>query len=137
MSAPEGYIQVAHGRLTLNIPRDIFSGTDCHIVPKKQKEFGELTKSRYPWITDNALEIIFKNAREVMLETLDEETGGRNGSANLEAKGNLEGAINHMKAHLKEDPDDADGWYALGKLLCAAGRTEEGYRAFNKGRSLF
>ena len=55
----------------------------------------------------------------------------------LERSGDIEGAIKHLRKFLDDDPDDADSWLALGNLLCKAGRTEEGYKAINKARSLF
>lgn len=137
MSAPEGYIQVAHGNMTLSIPRNIFKGADAELDPVKSKEYGELLLSRYPWLKPGSLEVIFKNARREMLRILDEETGGRNESIRLEKQGDIEGAIRHLKKKLQEDPDDVDSWFALGNLLCKAGRAKEGYEAFNKGRSLF
>ena len=137
MSAPEGYIEVVHGKLTVNVPRNIFKGVEAELDPQKSKDFGKLLQSRYPWLTEGSLEVLFRNARFEMLRVLDRETGGRNESKRLEDQGDLEGAIRHLRQHLEEDPEDADGWYALGNLLCKAGRTEEGYQAFNRGRSLF
>ena len=64
-------------------------------------------------------------------------SGGRNVSRRLEKKGDLEGAIRHLREHLEEDPEDPDAWYALGELLCKAGRTKEGYDAFAEGRKYF
>jgi len=137
LSAPEGYIEVTHGKLTVNVPRKLFSGADATLDETKAAEFGRMLKSRYPWLTDGSLEVLFRNARFEMLRVLDYETGGRNESKRLEEQGDIEGAIKHLKKHLEEDPEDADSWYALGNLLCKAGRTDEGYQAFNKGRSLF
>ena len=48
----------------------------------------------------------------------------------------LDEAIAHLQLHLESNPRDADSWYKLGELLCKAGRADEGYKAFNKGREL-
>ncbi len=121
----------------MNVPRKIFRGVSAEPDPKEKAEFGRILQSRYPWLTDNSLEVFFRNAQAEMLRVLDYETGGRNESRRLEAEGKIEAAIKHLKKHLEEDPEDADSWYELGNLLCKAGRTDEGYKAFNKGRSLF
>ena len=136
MTVPQDCIEVVHGKMTLAVPKDIFSGRDAVINEEKAKQFAEKTKKRYPWVTDNAMEVIFRNARKEMLRLNDERTGGRSTSKRLESEGKTEMAIQHLKKHLEEHPDDADSWYALGELLCKSGKVEEGHRAINKGRSL-
>ncbi|MCL2318358.1 MAG: tetratricopeptide repeat protein [Methanomassiliicoccaceae archaeon] len=77
-----------------------------------------------------------ETARKRMIDILDEETNGRSFAKDLESQGKIEEAVRHLKKHL-EIAEDADTWYALGELLCKAGRTEEGYKAFARGRELF
>ena len=137
VSAPDGYITVCHGSMTINVPRDCFSGEDAHLNKEKAESFGKMIRARYPWLTSGSLDVLFNNARKEMLCVLDEESGGRNVSRRLEKKGDLEGAIRHLREHLEEDPEDPDAWYALGELLCKAGRTKEGYDAFAEGRKYF
>ncbi len=136
MTVPDDCLEIVHGKMTLAVPKNIFSGRDAEIDDVKAKEFSVKTKSRYPWITDNAMEVILKNARKEMLRQIDERTGGRSTSRKLDSEGKTEMAIMHLRKHLEEHPDDADSWYALGELLCKSGRVEEGHRAINKGRSL-
>ena len=130
------HITVRHGNMTVNVPRNLFSGPDCEPVESKVKEFRRIMSGRYPWLTENALDVLMRNARNEMLRVLDEETGGRSTSKRMVSDGNTKGAIAHLKKHLEENPEDADSWYALGELLCKIGRAEEGYRAMNKGRYL-
>ena len=136
MTVPDDCLEIAHGKMILAVPKNIFSGRDADIDEEKAKQFSEKTKKRYPWITDNAMEVVLRNARKEMLRLNDERTGGRSTSRKLESEGKTEMAIMHLKKHLEEHPDDADSWYALGELLCKSGKVEEGYRAINKGRSL-
>ena len=136
MTVPSDCIEVAHGKMLLAVPKDMFIGRDAVIDEEKAKQFAEKTKRRYPWITDNAMDVILRNARKEMLRLNDERTGGRSTSQRLDSEGKTEMAILHLEKHLEEHPDDADSWYALGELLCKAGRVEEGHRAINKGRSL-
>ena len=105
--------------------------------PEKEKELRDMLSKRYPWLTSNALDVIMRNARREMLRVMDEESGGRSTSRRLSSQGKNEMAIAHLEQHLKEHPEDADSWYALGELLCKVGRAEEGYKAMKKGRSLF
>ncbi len=130
------YISVIHGKMTLKVPRDMFKGPDAELVEDKVEEFKRVTQSRYPWIRDTGMEVILRNARKEMLRVMDEESGGRSTSKRYASKGQYELAISHLKKRLEEYPEDADSWYALGELLCKAGKVEEGYRAINKGRSL-
>lgn len=136
MNAPPNHISVVHGSLNIFVPRDIFKGPKAEIDEKKASEFRDMIAKRYPWMTPNSLDVLMRHARQEMLRVMDEETGGRSTSRNMVSDGNTEMAIKHLEARLKEDPNNADSWYALGELLCKSGRVEEGYRAINKGRSL-
>ncbi|MCQ2069596.1 MAG: tetratricopeptide repeat protein [archaeon] len=136
MSAPENYLSVEHGNMVINVPRNVFKGADGTIDREKADGFTKLIRARYPWLSKGSVDVLLRNARKEYLKVLDEETGGRSESGRLEKEGDVEGAIRHLRKHLEEDPEDAETWYALGRLLCANGRAEEGYRAFNMGRSL-
>ena len=131
------HISVTHGSLTVDVPRRIFKGPECILDEEAAEPFRELLRARYPWLTDNSIDVLLRKARMEMARVRDEETNGRNHSKVLAKKGNLDEAIKHMELHLELEPDDADSWYELGNLLCQAGRAEEGFKAFNKGRSLF
>lgn len=131
------HISVAHGSLTVDVPRSIFKGRDCEIDPEKAAPFRRIVQDRYPWITDSSMDVLLNKARKEMIRVRDEETNGRSHSSALESRGKLDEAIAHMQLHLEMNPNDADSWYRLGELLCKAGRTEEGYRAFNMGRRHF
>ncbi len=137
MTLQSNHISVTHGSLTVNVPRNIFKPNTGFFIEEKEKEFRELIGNRYPWLTSGSLDILMKNASREMIRVIDEESKGKIHSKNLASAGKLEEAIQHMQRHLEEDPNDADSWYALGELLCKVGRTEEGYRAMNRGRDLF
>ena len=128
---------MAHGKLTVNVPRDMFRGDGALIDEKKAAPFKKMLQSRYPWLSDNSLEVLMSNARSVMLGILDEESNGRSFSRVLASEGRLDEAIDHLKEHLDRNSNDADTWYALGELLCKTGKVEEGYKAFARGRELF
>ena len=134
MSAPEGYFTVCHGSLSLNVPRRIFKGRNSEIDKDEAEKFLSLVQARYPWITRNSFDVMLKKAREEFIRLRDEETGGISTSRMLASKGDKKGAIEHLRAHLEEDPEDADAWMELGKLLCDIGDADAGYKAFNEAR---
>jgi len=134
---PADHFPVTHGKLVVNVPRNIFKGNGTNIDEKKAAPFREMLKSRYPWLTDNSLDVLMEKARKTMERMVDEETNGRSISKELESQGRTEEAVIHLKKHLEKDPEDADTWYALGELLCRSGKAEEGYKAFARGRELF
>ena len=118
----------------MDVPRSLFRGPECEIDPERAEPFKRMIQDRYPWVTDNSMQVLLNKARKEMVRVRDEETNGRSHSSNLAAKGRVDEAIAHLQLHLEAEPDDADSWYRLGELLCSAGRAEEGYRAFNRGR---
>lgn len=131
------HIPVTHGSLTVDVPRRIFRGTECILDEELAAPFRKMVQDRYPWISDNSMDVLLRKARLEMIRVRDEESKGKEHSRNLASQGKLDQAIKHMQLHLELDPEDADSWYALGNLLCQAGRSEEGYKAFNRGRELF
>lgn len=131
------HISVVHGSLTVDVPRRLFKGPECTLDEEAAGPFRELVRNRYPWISDNSVDVLLRKARLEMIRVRDEESKGKEHSRVLASQGKLDDAIRHMELHLELDPDDADSWYELGNLLCRAGRAEEGYRAFNKGRKVF
>ena len=131
------HISVVHGSLTVDVPRRLFKGPECTLDEEAAGPFRELVRNRYPWISDNSVDVLLRKARLEMIRVRDEESKGKEHSRVLASQGKLEDAIRHMELHLELDPDDADSWYELGNLLCRTGRAEEGYRAFNKGRKVF
>lgn len=131
------HISVVHGSTTVDVPRSIFRGPECEIDEAKAEGFREMIRNRCPWMSESSVDVLLNKARKEMIRVIDEETNGRSHSSNLAAKGKMDEAIAHMKLHLESNPNDADSWYKLGELLCKAGRAEEGYKAFNRGRELF
>lgn len=130
------HITVVHGNLTVDVPRRLFKGPECEIVESEAAPFREMVRGRYPWVSESSMDVLLAKARKEMIRVLDEETGGRSHSSDLASRGRLDEAVAHIRLHLEQDPDDADSWYALGNLLCQAGRTDEGYSAFNRGREV-
>ena len=132
-----GHIDVQHGKLHLKVPRAVFIGPEAVIDDGQWDIFRVKLQSRYPWVTENALEIILNNSRKEMLRVLWDEKKGAKAGRELLARGYAERSIDHLQSYLNDHPDDSDAWYALGESFCKVGRNEEGYAAFRKGRELF
>jgi len=136
MSAPEGYFEVAHGNLVLNVPRRMFKGAGAVLDEEEAAKFYHIVHTRYPWVNENSYNVMLRKARKVFMDIRDEETGGIYTARRLADKGDYKGAVKHLKKHLEDDPEDADAWMELGRMLCNVGDMEEGYKAFNKAKSL-
>lgn len=132
---PAGHVAVSHGKLLLTFPRSLFQGPDLVAREPEMSTFLQTVRSRYPWLSENALKVIVKNARRELERVIwEEKKGSRAGRELMES--DLELSIAHLQRHLHENPEDADAWYVLGESLCRAGRQEEGYQAFQRGRRL-
>jgi len=133
MSAPTDHFVIQHGNLTVNVPRSLFKGSDAVPDDTQEKQFRKMLRERYPWLSENSLDVLMRNARSELLRMMDEETCGRNTANKFVSDGKVNKAIEHLEKHLSENPNDFNSWYMLGELLCKEGRTEEGYEAFRKG----
>ena len=125
-----------HGSLTLNVP--------CSIFVKGSAEFGDtaegyfsMLRERYPWLSINSIAVLKRNAKEEMRNIIEKKIRGPVKARKLSDAGEHEEAIEHLRSYLEEFPENGDAWYALGEILCRAGRKEEGYKAINRGRGIF
>lgn len=130
------HFTVAHGKLSVKVPADVYSGDSGEIDLKKATELSGKLMDRYPWLSENACQVILENGRIAYLEFIDEKRHGVPKSLEMERKGDVDGAVAHLKRHLERNPYAFKAWYALGGILCRAGRAEEGYEAIARGRSL-
>lgn len=137
MSPQAGHIEVVHGSMRISVPRDLFSGNQAVIVEERARSFSDMIRGRYPWISENSVEVLLRNARKVMLSTMEEESHGMCVARELESKGDLKGAIKQMTRWAEKEPNNTEIWYYLGQLYFKAGMQEEGHKAMNRGRSLF
>jgi len=135
MTAPKGYFTIWHGKMQVNVPFDIFKLHTCELDPIKSEEFKQMVKSRYPWITDDGMNVIFNNAKKEM-KRLNEERLREKGTVSMNPVKDVSAEITKVRSQIEKDPNDAMAWMKLGELLCKSGDQEEGYKALNKGRSL-
>lgn len=96
--------------------------------------FRETLSHRYPWLSRHALDVIIGNAEEEMRRVIEMETITMDRARGLQAAGDLRQAVDLLRQHLEDEPDDVDAWNRLGESLCRLGDLGEGYRAFARGR---
>jgi predicted Zn-dependent protease len=130
-------LEIMHGSLAVKVPSELFSGCDARIDTEAAEEFKGTLQSRYPWLSANSLDVLMETARRKYIEILDEETKGSSKAERLRKQGKQDSAEQQLRRNVERYPEDPDVWYALGRMLCETGRKEEGYEAFNRGRSLF
>jgi len=127
-------VEVWHGKLRVQVPRGTFAA-DGSVDPEEGGRFRELLKSRYPWLSERSLDDFMSKAVEALEMARREEMAGAPMGRELAADDPAK-AVSYLKRHLESDPEDRDAWYVLGEALCRDGRSEEGYQAFRRARSL-
>jgi len=131
------HVTVVHGSMTVDVPRRIFKGKECTVDWSEVEPFKRIIQSRYPWLTDNAINVIINKARMEMMRVRDEETNGREYSRTLADKGKLDDAIAHLRLRLEINPDDPKAWHELGELLFKKGDMKGGFDAFHRADELY
>ena len=69
--AQADHITVVHGSLTVDVPRSIFRGAELEIDPERAEPFRRMIQDRYPWITDNSMDVLLNKARKEMIRVRD------------------------------------------------------------------
>ena len=131
-----GTLIVKHGSLVLNIPYHIFIPGTAEFSGTADEYFAMIQR-RYPWLSDNSVAVLKKRTAEEMSKETEKSLRGPKKARMLSAEGRYEDALAHIESFLNEFPDYVDAWYALGEILCKTGRSDEGYKAMNRGRGLF
>ena len=136
MSAPLGTIRVAHGKTIVDVPRSMFIGDEAVLDEEKAAAFRDMIGGRYPWLSESSLDVLMNKARSEMQRILDEESHGQTGARVLHDRGDLRGAIRHLRKWSEREPDNSDIWYTLARFYTEAGDKDAAFKAMNRGRSL-
>jgi predicted Zn-dependent protease len=129
------FIQVRHGRMLINVPRKLFKGKRAEVVKAEADRFGRELRSRYPWLSENAVIVIFREARETMLSLIEMESGPVDIARTAFEDGRPAQALQILDKHLQLHPDDADAWHLRGVILMRLGNAEEGFKSLARSRS--
>jgi predicted Zn-dependent protease len=129
------FIQVRHGRMLINVPRTLFRGKRAEIMGAEADRFGKELRSRYPWLSENAIRVVLKEARQTMLSIIEMESGPVEIARTKFEDGHMTEALQMIDAHLQKHPDDSNAWHLRGVILMRMGRAEEGFKSLARSRT--
>ena len=130
------FIQVAHGRMIINVPRRIFKDSTARLREDEASEFRHTLGRRYPWLSRYAIDDVMKKAVETMAFLLDMEKGDVQKAREMLIMARADRALELADGRLSRAPDDPDAWYIKGEALLRLGRAEDGFRAMAHARRL-
>jgi tetratricopeptide (TPR) repeat protein len=125
---------IDHGKLSLSVPYKLFRGRTAVLDRDQVSGFRSLLSSRYPWLSENALDEILEKARKERERQIVEEKSSGRRARELMERGEIENALRILDHHLESCPEDPDALYVKGEALCRLGRSEEGYRCISAAR---
>ena len=129
------FIQVRHGRMLINAPRTMFRGNRAEIVSAEAERFGRELRSRYPWLSENAVRVVLGEARQTMLALIEMESSPVEQARTRFEDGHPSEALQMLDAHLLKHKDDSSAWHLRGVILMRLGRADEGFKSLARSRS--
>lgn len=129
------FIQVRHGRMLINIPRSLFRGKRAEIVSSEAERLGRELRARYPWLSENAVQVVFREARETMLSLIQMESGPVEIARTTYEDGHPTEALGMLDEHLRTHQNDPDAWHLRGVILMRLGRADEGFKSLARSRT--
>jgi len=129
--ANERYLLIEHGRLTIQVPLSIFRGTTAIMDERRLKEFRAMLASRYPWLSNFALDVILENARIEMNSRIRNLRTPIGKAGELMDWGAFGESLRLLDSYLIET-NSAQAWDLRGEVLIRMGKKEEGYRSFRQ-----
>lgn len=129
------FIQVRHGRMLINVPRTMFRGKRSEIVSAEAERFGRELRSRYPWLSENAVRVVLGEARQTMLALIEMESSPVEQARTKFEDGHPSEALHTLDAHLLTHQDDPSAWHLRGVILMRLGRADEGFKSLARSRS--
>ena len=121
--------------MLINVPRALFRGKRAEIVGAEADRFGRELRSRYPWLSENAVRVVLKEARQTMLSLIEMESGPVEIARTKFEDGGPTEALQLLDVHLQRHVDDSDAWHLRGVILMRLGRAEEGFKSLARSRS--
>ncbi|MDD1770659.1 MAG: hypothetical protein LUO79_06195 [Methanomassiliicoccales archaeon] len=128
------FIQIHHGRLSINVPLGVFRGRSTMFREPDATEFWGTLVARYPWLTPGAIEEIKREAKDAMRSLIELEESSLAKARRLLEEGRPTQAMRLVTAYLGSNPHDADALQLKGRIHFALGESEEGYHSFAESR---
>ncbi len=133
---PVHFIKVIHGNMELNIPTSLFEEGTAKVRPNEAKKLREKLKCQYPWLTDNAVEVILKSSSEEMSRLIEQRKTPSQKAREMLRSGRYQQALDFLDVHLDLYPEDVDCWYVRSEALFKLDRPEEAFRAMRHAQNL-
>lgn len=133
-SSRQKYLLIEHGKLTIQVPLDIFRVNTAVMDDKKAEEFRKMLSARYPWLSRYALDIILENARRQMESIIEKSKPVQRRARELMDRGLYFQALHLLESYLDKNPHSGESWELRGEILVKMGRKEEGYSSFFRAR---
>lgn len=120
--------------MLLSIPRTLFKGESSVIDPVAVEGIRRTLSSRYPWLSEGAIDEVLIEARQARIEEIEVSKSTVQRCTDLVAARRFGEAARILEDHLLSEPDDSDAWQLRGEALCKLGRVKEGYESMAKAR---
>ena len=133
---PAHFIKVVHGNMELNIPTSLFEEGTAKVRLDEARKLREKLKCQYPWLTDNAVDVILKSSSEEMSRLIEQRKSPAQKAREMLRSGNHQQALDFLEVHLDLYPEDVDCWYVRSEALFKLDRPEEAFRAMRHAQDI-
>jgi tetratricopeptide (TPR) repeat protein len=130
------FIKIYHGSMELNIPISLFEEGTAKVRPDEARKLREKLRCQYPWLTDNAVDVILKSSSEEMSRLIEQRKSAAQKAREMLRSGRYRQALDFLDVHLDLYPEDADCWYVRSEALFKLDRPEEAFRAMRHAQNL-
>jgi Flp pilus assembly protein TadD len=131
-----GFIKVQHGKMVLNVPLSLFESGTARIRPEEAEKVRKRFQAQYPWLTNNAVEVILHSSEEEMVRIIDSEKPAAQRGREMIRSGEYQKALDWLEAYLFTEPEDVDAVYVKADVLFKLDRKDEGFIAMRQAQAL-
>ena len=129
------FIKVKHGTMELNIPTSLFERGTARTKEAEVEKLRLRLRAQYPWITDNAVNVIISNAEAEMTRLIDSQKPASQLGREMLQAGKYQQALDWLEAHLFVEPEDVDAWYVKAEALFKLDRKQEGFLTMREAQT--
>jgi tetratricopeptide (TPR) repeat protein len=122
--------------MELNIPTTLFEEGTARVRADQAEVLREKLKCQYPWLSDNAIDVILKSSSEEMSRHIETKKPPSQKAREMLVEGRYEQALSFLDVHLDLEPGDVDCWYVRSEALFKLGRKEEAFQSMRTGQRL-
>lgn len=130
------FIKIHHGSMELNIPTSLFDEGTAKVRPTEANMLREKLKCQYPWLTDNAVDVILNSSSEEMSRLIEQRKSAAQKAREMLRSGRYRQALDFLDVHLDLYPEDVDCWYVRSEALFKLDRPKEAFRAMRHAQNI-